>query len=122
MPIAGKTAAHATADVFTAIAHPARRQLLDRLSESPRGVAGLAEQFEITRPAISQHLAILLEAGLVGMEKRGREHIYSLQPDRLREVQLWIGQYERFWRDRLDALGAYLDAQESSEDSARNNP
>jgi DNA-binding transcriptional ArsR family regulator len=113
MPVVRKTVQRADADVFTAIAHPIRRRLLDLLAEGERPVGRLAEPFDTTRPAISQHLRILLDAGLVSEHRHGRERRYQLQPERLREVQAWLRQYERFWVQKLGALGAYLDAMET---------
>src|SRR5437773_2152326 len=105
-----KTSQHADSDVFTAIAHPARRQLLDMLAAEDRSVKELARPFTMSRPAISQHLRLLLEAGLVQEQRRGRERRYRLRAERLREVQRWLQTYERFWRANLEALGTYLEA------------
>ena len=104
----GKSAQHSNADIFTAIAHPVRRQILDHLSENDLTVKGLAAQFDISRPAISQHLAVLLDVGLVSMHEAGRENFYRLQPERLQEVEAWVRHYERFWNKKLDKLGEYL--------------
>lgn len=114
MPSRLKTTQNATADVFTAIAHPVRRQILDLLTGGEQTVNALAEPFasepfKISRPAISQHLSILLESGLVAKQKRGREQYYHLRPDNLNEVFLWIKRYEQFWPEKLDALGFFLD-------------
>lgn len=108
MPSARKTTQHAGADVFTAIAHPVRRQILDRLIQGEMTVNHLAQPFAVSRPAISQHLAILMESGLVSKEVRGREHYYRLRPENLNEVREWITHFERFWPEKLDALGDYL--------------
>ena len=104
-----RTAEHTSVDVFHAIADPTRRRLLDLLGEGERPVRSLAEPFAITRPAISQHLRILREAGLVSERRVGRERRYRIEPDRLREVSDWVAQYEGFWRDRLDRLGKHLE-------------
>jgi DNA-binding transcriptional ArsR family regulator len=96
-------------DAFSAIAHPLRRGLLDMLAHGERNVANLAEPFNVSRPAVSQHLRILLDAGLVAERRVGRERRYSLQPAALRPIADWIAQYEAFWSARLDALGEYLD-------------
>jgi DNA-binding transcriptional ArsR family regulator len=109
VPRLPKTVQHAEADVFTAIAHPVRRQLLDLLIASDQPVKRLAESFDTSRPAISQHLRILLDAGLVAERRAGRERRYRLRPERLQEVEDWLRQYERFWRQRLGALGEYLE-------------
>ncbi len=102
--------------MFTAIAHPVRRKILERLATGDLSVSRIAEPFaEMTRSAISQHLSILLESGLVEMQRQGREHFYRLRPDNLNEVYRWIQQYERFWTSKLDALEAYLDEGEPDE-------
>ena len=98
-----------TDDVFTAIAHPKRRQILDCLTEGDATVKRLAAQFEVSRPAVSQHLAILLDAGLVTRRQEGRENYYHLEARRLQEIEAWLQQYRRFWTGKLDALGAYLE-------------
>lgn len=102
-------------DVFTAIAHPVRRQILDRLTEGEESVSHLAEPFGMSRPAVSQHLRILRDAGLVTEERHGRERRYRLQPERLYEVRAWMRKYDRFWQTRLASLGAYLDRAEEEE-------
>lgn len=117
MPTVKKSVQHADADVFTAIAHPLRRQILDMLSEDDYTATRLAAPFEVSRPAISQHLSILLDTGLVSREKRGREQIYQLRPENLAEVYQWIQHYERFWNAKLDALGDFLDEMADEEAS-----
>jgi DNA-binding transcriptional ArsR family regulator len=96
-------------DVFSALAHPVRRQLLDLLVEGERPVTWLAEPFRMSRPAVSQHLRLLLDAGIVAERRAGRERRYQLRPERLYEVQEWLRKYERFWAGRLEALGKYLE-------------
>jgi DNA-binding transcriptional ArsR family regulator len=103
-----KSTRHPTNDVFSAIAHPVRREILDQLSESDLTVKHLAGKFDISRPAISQHLAVLLDVGLVSMRESGRENYYHLEPERLQEVEAWVRHYERFWTKKLDRLGEYL--------------
>ena len=98
--------------MYAAIADPTRRGLLDLLAESDRSVTELAEPFRMSRPAVSQHLRVLREAGLVTEHKAGRQRIYQLSPDGLREVDTWLRGYQRFWRAKFVALGEYLDAQE----------
>lgn len=95
-------------DVFGAISHPARRQMLDLLLEADRSVNAIAGQFEMSRPAVSQHLRILLDAGLVTEQRHGRERRYRLVPERLGPVREWIAHYERFWDDRLQRLQKLL--------------
>jgi DNA-binding transcriptional ArsR family regulator len=110
MPATPKTAAQSI-DVYTAIAHPARRRMLDLLAGEDRSVMTLADAFagEMSRSAVSQHLKILLDSGLVDVRKTGREHHYHLRPENLNEIYRWVKHYETYWNDKLDALGAYLD-------------
>lgn len=110
-----KTSQDARADVFTVIAHPVRRELLSQLTEGKYSVKELAEPFDITRSAISQHLSILLDSGLVAAEQSGREHTFALRPEGLFEVYRWLGQFERFWPEKLDELAQFLDGAESEE-------
>src|SRR4051794_28859123 len=88
-------------DVFTAISHSGRRQVLDLLTGAERSVSDLAAHFEMSRPAVSQHLRVLLDAGLVTEQRHGRERRYSLVPEQLGPVRDWLANYERFWDDRL---------------------
>jgi DNA-binding transcriptional ArsR family regulator len=105
----------AAADVFEAIASPVRRQILDLLREGDRPVHELAASFAMTRPAVSQHLRVLREAGLVTEARAGRERIYQLQPAPLGEVADWTAHYERFWRSRARRLASLLDETEQRE-------
>jgi DNA-binding transcriptional ArsR family regulator len=91
-------------DVFDAISHPARRRMLDMLFETDRSVSTITESFQMSRPAVSQHLRVLLDAGLVTEQRHGRERRYRLVPERLAPVRDWISNYERFWDDRLSRL------------------
>lgn len=95
-------------DVFGAISHPARRRMLDLLVESDRSVNGIASEFPMSRPAVSQHLRILLEAGLVTEQRHGRERRYRLVPAGLGPVREWIAHYEQFWDDHLQRLQSLL--------------
>lgn len=103
-----KTIQRAGADAFTAIAHPVRRSILDLLVSGEQPVNHIAAMFDLSRPAISQHLRILLDAGLVEQRRAGRQNLYHLLPEHLLEVQYWLGKYEQFWQERLGALGDYL--------------
>jgi DNA-binding transcriptional ArsR family regulator len=99
----------ASGDIFQAIADPTRRALLDRLSTGEQPVKQLAEPFAMSLPAISQHLQILCEAGLVQMRKAGRQRLYRLNPEPLKQVSDWIAHYDHFWQQKLEALGNYLE-------------
>ena len=109
MVMTPKTVQHADADIFTALAHPVRRQILDSLVTGEQSVTQLAAPFEMTRPAISQHLRILKDVGLVIEVRQGREHYYHLQPQPLCEIRDWLQKYHHFWQGRLADLGAYLE-------------
>jgi DNA-binding transcriptional ArsR family regulator len=98
-----------TTDVFGAIANPIRRELLGALRGGPQPVNVLAARFDRGRPAISEHLAVLREAGLVVEEPRGRERYYHLRPEALRTVREWLAPYEEFWASRLSNLTTLLD-------------
>ncbi|HET6333311.1 MAG TPA: metalloregulator ArsR/SmtB family transcription factor [Polyangiales bacterium] len=95
-------------EVFGAISHPARRQMLDLLADGERPVNALAGHFEMSRPAVSQHLRILLDAGLVTEQRYGRERRYRLVPENLGPVRDWIAHYDRFWDDHLRRLHEHL--------------
>jgi DNA-binding transcriptional ArsR family regulator len=98
----------ATLEVFQAVADPTRRGLLDQLRAGERTVSELAKPFDVTLSAISQHLRILRDCGLVAERRVGRDHVYRLQAAPLREVEDWVGHYRQFWQGRLDALGEHL--------------
>lgn len=93
---------------FGALAHPIRRGILSRLSTGEATVAELAKPFDVSAPAISKHMRILEEAGLLSRKKEGREHRCRLELKRMQQAQAWIEQHRKFWNDRLDALEVYL--------------
>lgn len=103
-----KTIQQADTDMFTAIAHPVRRQLLDLLVQGKQPVSQLAAHFSISRPAISQHLKVLLDAGLVSEQRQGRERVYKLRPQPLQALDSWLESYRPLWEARLDRLDSYL--------------
>lgn len=95
-------------DVFQAIADPTRRQILSILATESLNLNSVAENFEVSRPAISKHIKILTECGLVVIKKEGRDHYCEAKLDKLHEVSDWVEQYRRFWEERFDALEIYL--------------
>jgi DNA-binding transcriptional ArsR family regulator len=99
----------ASDDIFRAIADPIRRGILDRLIAHERPVGELAAEFSVTLSAISQHLRVLRQSGLVRERRQGRSRLYQINAAPLREVADWIAHYEGFWHARLDALERYLD-------------
>ena len=107
-----ETVEDGTPDVFRAIADPTRRALIDRLRDGPQSVNALAAPFAMSRPAISKHLRILRESGLVTESLVGRERLYRLRPETLKPVDSWILTYRRFWQGQLDALKRYMETPE----------
>jgi len=105
------TRATGAADVFQAIANPTRRALLGFLRAGETPAMQLANQFDLTQAAISQQLRVLREAGLVAERRVGRQRLYHLNPSPLRDVADWLSDYERFWHDAFDRLGAYMTSQ-----------
>lgn len=94
--------------VFQALGHGARRRMLRELAAGERTVGQLAEPFAMSFAAASKHVKALESAGLIRREVRGRTHVCRLEPGPLASAQEWLGFYERFWTDRLDALDALL--------------
>lgn len=96
-------------DVFQAIADPTRRKIIDTLANKPLNLNAVAQKFHISRPAISKHIKILSECGLVLVKQTGRERYCEINFTSLCEVSEWIEQYRIFWTQKLDALEKFLD-------------
>ena len=94
--------------LFSALADPARRHIVDQLSTGPASVSDLAKPLDMTLPAVVQHLKILESSGLVRSEKRGRVRICELDVQRLEEVEVWIRNRRTFWQSALTRLGDVL--------------
>lgn len=95
-------------DVFQAIADPVRREIIGMIAREPMNVNTVAEQFDISRPAISKHMKILAECGLVIIVPKGRERIYEAKLEQLDEVKDWVEEHRKIWTQRFDNLEAYL--------------
>lgn len=95
--------------VFLALANPVRRELLEILSRQTLSAGELSERFEISRPAVAEHLKMLREAGLVADEPQGRRRIYRLTPEPLAELGQWLHPFEKFWRVRLAKLAEHAE-------------
>ena len=91
-------------DVFQAIADSTRREIIDLLAGQSLPVNKVAQQFDISRPAVSKHIKILNECGLVNIRKEGRKRFCRADPRKLQEVAEWTARYQKFWSTRLDAL------------------
>jgi DNA-binding transcriptional ArsR family regulator len=95
-------------DVFQAIADPHRRAILGLLANEKLTLNGVAKNFDVSRPAISRHIKILNECGLVVLRQRGRERYCEARLDKLNEVSKWVERYRKIWTERLDSLEDYL--------------
>lgn len=101
-------------DVFQAIADPTRRAIIGMIAKEPVNVNTIAEQFDVSRQAISLHLKILAECGLLNMKQQGRERICEAKLEKLNEINEWVSQYKQFWESKLDALGKFLNNNKKS--------
>lgn len=95
-------------DVFQAIADPTRRAIIDMIAKKPVAVNTIAAQFPSSRQAVSLHLKILLECGLITVRQQGRERICEARLGHLNEVNEWIAQHKKLWTRKLDDLENYL--------------
>lgn len=95
-------------DVFQAIADPNRRAILGLLAQQSLTLNSVAENFNVSRPAVSKHIKILTECGLIVIKQQGRERYCEAKLNRLNEVYDWVEQYRKFWTQKLDALEVYL--------------
>ena len=95
-------------DVFQAIADPTRREILDLIAYESLNLNSIAEHFDISRPAISKHIRILSECGLVLVRQDGRERYCEAQLQKLKLVSSWVDTYKSFWTRKLDALDQFL--------------
>lgn len=110
-------------DVFQAIADPTRRDIIGLLSDQSLNLNAVAGHFQVSRPAISKHIKILTECGLVVVVQKGRDRFCSADIRKLKEVDQWLDHYRKFWNRKLDALGDFLDQQASEENNlSKNNP
>ena len=100
------------AAVFTAVADPTRRRLLDSLRSGPRRVNDLVVEQSVAQPTVSKHLKVLRDAGLVRVRAEGKHRWYELDPDPMLDLERWLAPYREIWADRLDALEAHLDLTE----------
>jgi DNA-binding transcriptional ArsR family regulator len=87
-----------------ALADPTRRRIVELLGEGEREAGEIAAEFDVSRPAISRHLRVLRESGLVHSRPAAQRRLYSLDPTPLAELDAWLGRYRSFWTSRLDAL------------------
>jgi DNA-binding transcriptional ArsR family regulator len=98
------------ATTFEVLAEPSRRRILDLLRDEERSVGQLVDQLALSQPAVSKHLRVLREAGLVTVRVDAQRRCYRLRLDPLRELDDWLAPYRRLWSDHLDALERHLDS------------
>lgn len=102
-------------DVFQAIADPKRRAIIGLLANRRLTINAVAEHFPISRPAISKHIKILVESGLVVVHRQGREKYCEARLDKLNEISSWVEQYQKIWEQRFDRLDEYLNEMQQKE-------
>jgi DNA-binding transcriptional ArsR family regulator len=95
-------------DVFQAIADPTRRAIIALIASQAMTPNAMAEQFDITRQAVSKHIKILQECDLVEPKKNGREIYYHIKAKRIKEIDEWIAQFRQLWEDRFNQLDEVL--------------
>jgi len=101
-------------DVFQAIADPTRREIINMLAHKSLNLNAVAENFNVSRPAISKHIKILTECGLIVINQQGRERHCQARLEKLNEVSDWVERYRQFWESKLDALEVYLNELQST--------
>jgi len=95
--------------VFDALAHPTRRKIVELLARRERSAGELVGHFELSQPAVSKHLRVLREAGVVGVRDVAQRRIYRLDAATLARAERWIARNRRFWEERLDALQQHVE-------------
>jgi len=96
-------------DVFQAIADPTRREIIGLLANQQLNLNSIADNFDISRPAVSKHIKILTQCGLITIKQDGRDRYCKANFVKLNEVASWVEQYRKFWSQKLDALGDFLE-------------
>ena len=103
-------------DVFTAIADPIRRDIIELVAVESLTINDIAKKFKVSRPAISKHLKILNECGIIDYSKQGRERFCQILPQNLLPAFLWIEQYKNLWENRIDNFETYLNTLKNKTD------
>lgn len=96
-------------DVFQAIADPTRREIISMVMDYPKNLNSIAENFEMSRPAISQHIKLLEECGIITIEQKGRERFVYVQPRKMKEIDDWLQPFRKLWEERFDRLDNLLE-------------
>lgn len=95
-------------DTLAALADPTRRRIVELLAERERDAGEIGSHFTVSQPAVSRHLRVLREGGLVRVRPQAQRRLYSLEPGPLEELDAWLARYRGFWQQRLDALDTQL--------------
>jgi DNA-binding transcriptional ArsR family regulator len=96
-------------DVFQAVADPTRREIINLIAYKPMNLNSIAENFEISRPAISQHIKILIECDLINIKQQGRERYCEAKLENLNEIGQWVERYRKYWADSFDRMDTLLE-------------
>jgi len=96
-------------DLFKLLSDPIRREIVETLVTGPLDAGAISARFSVSRPAISRHLKVLREAGLVTVETDAQRRIYHLEPEPLEGLDHWLDRYRRFWGDRVDRLARHVE-------------
>ena len=108
-------------DVFQAIADPTRREIISMIAHHSLHLNSVAEKFDMSRPAISKHIKILTECGLITIKQHGRHRYCEAKLEKLNEASGWVEQYRKFWTQKLDALETYLNELASEKKQSQKN-
>ncbi len=95
-------------DVFQAIADPTRREIINMIAQESLNLNAIADNFDVSRPAISKHIKILTECELIKQEQKGREIYYQLEIEKMKEIDKWIEQFRKIWETRFNQLDTLL--------------
>src|SRR5215813_12940897 len=98
--------------IWSALADPHRRAMLDALRDGPCPVGELADALRLSQPMTSKHLRVLRNANLVLVRKQAQQRIYAVNPQQMAEIETWLAPYRKLWNERLDALAEHLDQEE----------
>lgn len=96
--------------VFRAIADPTRRSIMSMLADGEQSLGAIASNYEMTRPAVTKHLKILEQGGLIRVRAHGRERLHALQPEALKTVSDWLSFFNQFWDEKLENLKQAVEA------------
>lgn len=108
-----------TTDAFNAVAEPRRRLILQLLAQGERPVGELVDLTELAQPVVSKHLRVLREVGLVRVREEGRQRLYRLDTEPLRQIHDWLASFEQLWQERFDAMDAVLEELRAEENKGQ---